>query len=867
MLFNEFRSKKSVQLVSWSLVISLLVFPWVSLVTPFGVVHAEEILPDQQQSSSSSAILEEENGSVSFTPTPTPAVGAEEADSQTQDSNHAQAAASAQTSDGLGEVDAQAGSNLTVDLDNQATVDSTVEASAVTGGNQANSGDQAETDIDTGDAQVAGEILEEINTNITTVDGTLTYESIQDGEGDLVIGSVDLVSTKSASLSLPDTIEEPTPSPELSEEDPPSPPNELSALGTTISNIADVSTQILVQAISGSNQANANQGDAQVTTGDAEVFASIIQVVNTNIVAQNALLAIVNIFGELVGDIVFPDIFGYQIFSQSETHLDLVPESDNEITQFSADNQLNLNENVTLLADTGNNQAGGNLCDSSISTGDASVKASVINIGNTNIFTQNWGGLIINDFGTWQGSLISTTMSDFSDTAAFPSLQSSSTTTVNANNSADVSHSVNLSAVTGLNSASNNAGNASIQTGNAKASLSLVSFINTNIIARRATVAVINIFGKMVGNLFFGGTPVVSSPEEETPTQPEQSANQQESVLGVTINNQATINKNIQAVANTGGNIIGDPDLVLYKGHNVESGVVWPGEKFAYYLSVENQGYSEAYDVVIEDTFPEHFIYEYDTSGLPLSIFGSTYRWRVGTLWPGQKVEFWVYGHTVSDIVEGKYSLANSAIVSTSSRDSNQDNNIGGTDLTLAAEAVLYISKWHDRANGVYNGEIVTYWVKVENRGNGITDSWGILDTLPTDFTYLANFTTRDGNYWSDPAGINPLYWSVGDLRPGNSFLISYRVRVGGSVTPGTYYNKSALVGGPQDIRASSAIEVSVGVDVLGGIILAGNDKRGQILPATGADNDLLGLVGLLLSSLGILLQKSSKKLYFKVKK
>jgi len=892
------RHRKASRLIGWILVVDLLIFPWVSLHSPSA--YAQETTQGQEETSVTptpaaepSAAPEptvEPSGSVEppaddVSPTPTPTISptveptpaadssssasADESDSSADSSDHSQVAAAASADSG--QADSQAQTDLTIDQQNQAAVDTNAQASAVSGLNTASSGDQSDTEIDTGDAAVTGEIVEEINSNVNTVDGTLEYIDVDDLEGDLVLlsdaglsqasaSAAPLTQQNQASSSAQVEEESDSASEESSSSSDGQEQSSVESLVTDVVNVAKIVTNVTVEAITGGNQANANQGSASITTGDASVFASLVQFANTTITADDVFFVIVNIFGELIGDIIFPSLFGAQVFSDPNSQLDLIPQSDNEILKAASDNQLIINEQVSLTADTGNNQAGGNECDSSIQTGDAQVKASLINIGNTNIVAINWGGLIVNDFGSWQGILIASSSSEFGTSNESGGSENGSLT-VNTGNQADISRNVSLGAVSGLNQASNNQGNVAINTGSANASFSLVSFINTTINARRSLVAVVNIFGRMVGNLFLGASAPVE-PDSIPADEPVGGSglldyvedNSSTSLVLSGNNNEAVIYEDVIAVANTGGNVIGDPDLVIYKSHDAESGVVWPREKFAYYLAVENKGFSEAYNVVIEDTLPDKFIYEYDTSGLSLAITGQAYRWTVGTLWPGQKVEFWVHGQVVGDVVEGKYSMANSASVFTSTRESDTSNNTGDTALTLVAEPALYLSIWHNRGNGVYGGEQVTYWVKVENQGNGITQNRGILDTLPDGFVYVRDTTVRDGGFWSDPAGNNPFNWSFDALSPGESVLFSYTVNVSDSVEPGIYDNTVTVVGGPNGSEAASGVEVAVGVKVLGGVVLASIDQKGKVLglPATGDDAVLLGLLGLLMIYLGV---------------
>jgi hypothetical protein len=73
-------------------------------------------------------------------------------------------------------------------------------------------------------------------------------------------------------------------------------------------NSATVSNAVRVYALTGENEV---QGDGAVATGDAVAVSNVLNVVNTNVVGRNWLLAMANIFGSWEGDLVFgqPDLW------------------------------------------------------------------------------------------------------------------------------------------------------------------------------------------------------------------------------------------------------------------------------------------------------------------------------------------------------------------------------------------------------------------------------------------------------------------------------------------------------------------------------------------------------------------------------
>ena len=66
-----------------------------------------------------------------------------------------------------------------------------------------------------------------------------------------------------------------------------------------------------VEGVSGSNIVTDNDGNATLTTGDIELIANMLNILNLNITGEDFLHLIVNIFGQLNGTIDLDDIAAY----------------------------------------------------------------------------------------------------------------------------------------------------------------------------------------------------------------------------------------------------------------------------------------------------------------------------------------------------------------------------------------------------------------------------------------------------------------------------------------------------------------------------------------------------------------------------
>jgi hypothetical protein len=310
---------------------------------------------------------------------------------------------------------------------------------------------------------------------------------------------------------------------------------------TSQSNDAEVASNLELSADSGNNDASFNTGgDSAITTGDANVNANVLNFVNNNI-AGDVILGVVNIFGTLIGDIILSQEALDAVCGGSCAGSMAVANSDNAAgsnntasassTSDSSVDQSNnavIENNILVDANTGANSASFNTNgDSSISTGEANVLASVLNVANTNLNGGLYWLVLINRAGQWFGRIIGADEGEnfaasegmefyigelgdinvtnsgngaLSDNEA--SVSSTQNSSISQSNDAHVVNNLNLSANTGGNDSSyNTGGNSSITTGDANIIANVVNFINNNIVGNgKLVVTIINVFGEWIGD-------------------------------------------------------------------------------------------------------------------------------------------------------------------------------------------------------------------------------------------------------------------------------------------------------------------------------------------------------------------------------
>jgi len=439
---------------------------------------------------------------------------------------------------------------------NSASVVNNLNQSTTTGGNSTSRNTNGDSTITTGNANTTGTVITSVNTNLDGV-GVHEFNVADDYNGDIIlqfapVNRVEAVNQNNGAGSDNDLAI-----------------NNSSSDSTFQNNDADILNNVVLASDTGHNSASRNTGgDSTITTGDANVSANIVTLANNNI-AGNLVYAVVNIFGDLVGNIILPEEQVNSLMaaskdngvnSQNNTNINLADSQ--TVNQF---NNADIQNNLVFDANTGNNDTSSNTGgNSSVTTGSANIDAQVVNVANLNLVDGNAWLVIVNEAGNWIGRIIGSDGNVFGSTLLEFAMGSDGTINVtNSGNGADstnnvavnqdtkteviqennatIVNKVELSANTGGNDASRNTnGNSSIETGDANIIANLVNFANTNIAAGSSLmVTVINVFGSWMGD-FFGphANPPVADDNETNPQG--NSGNHNEVARG----GQSTVNTN-----------------------------------------------------------------------------------------------------------------------------------------------------------------------------------------------------------------------------------------------------------------------------------------------------------------------------------
>lgn len=601
-----------------------------------------------------------------------------------------------------------------------------------------NSSPNQDADIDTGDAAAGSDVYNEVNTNVVSNNYQETVINIE-GTSDEDVNLLDQFQT----LLEQDRAENPPGSLVVSNE-----------------NEADVTNDINVTANSGENTIETEGvGDtsAAIQTGDATALSNAVNVVNTNIVGNNVLFAVVNVYGEWNGDLIVP----------GEGLLEVTPEPTYSETVIVNENEAEVENNTVVEANTGENSISqeGDGNSAAVITGAAYAGSEVLNVVSTNIVQNNFFFLLVNNLGSWTGKILNWNEESEEYTNIFSYdfgvLGDGETPTIDGilaifnKNTATVTNNVNVSANTGGNeiTAEGNNNQALIETGNALAMAKIVNFINTNIIGNNWIFAIVNIMGQWNGDMVFAY-----------------------------------------------------PDLSV--GISDGRDQVGSGESVNYQITYKNNGKAASENANILISLPS-FVSSQDS--LNYSLPG---------LKPGEEKTFSVSGVVSSEIPEGNTNLEALVGINTGTKEVELSNNMGKDDTTayrptFVAAAVndgsLLVNAGDQNSapkmtinrdvkdSKVHAGDTVIYNIYIENTGGMDLHNVVVFDEMKLGKATMATFS-----------------WNVGDIKQGRKYRIQYKLAINKLAPAGVYRSTASGFGYDPSGNEVEANEDSQKVTILG---------------------------------------------------
>ncbi len=293
---------------------------------------------------------------------------------------------------------------------------------------------------------------------------------------------------------------------------------------------ATINNDITVGATSGNATIANNTSAGNATTGNADAIANVVNMLNSAINAGKSFLGVVNINGNLNGDILLPPNFIDQLIAANVPTVSISttgPSSNNSITNGGSGNTStvtntnNLGATNTIhstaasgTASVTNNTAGGNA-----TSGNANTSTiTAFNLTGSTVVGGNDLLVFVNVSGKWVGMIVNApagaTAAELGSGISTNSISGNTNANVNNTTNDRINNNINVAAQTGNAAVTGNTKGGNATSGNARTAVNLLNVENSQLtFANWFGILFINVFGTWNGS--FGvntsaGDPIAS---------------------------------------------------------------------------------------------------------------------------------------------------------------------------------------------------------------------------------------------------------------------------------------------------------------------------------------------------------------------
>jgi hypothetical protein len=248
-----------------------------------------------------------------------------------------------------------------------------------------------------------------------------------------------------------------------------------------------INNDITLGANSGNATVDSNTNAGNATTGNASAVANVVNMINSAITANKSFLGVININGNLDGDILLPPNFIDQLFASNAPHatVALNNSTTNNLTANATNNEL-INNDVTLAAKSGNANVDNNTTAGNAATGSANTNLTLFNLTGKQVIDKDSILVFVNVLGQWVGLIMD---APAGTTAAALGGNVTSNNSVNNTASANsttnnaINNNVKVNSQSGDATVSNNTNAGSATSGNTTASANIGNIIDSQLSA------------------------------------------------------------------------------------------------------------------------------------------------------------------------------------------------------------------------------------------------------------------------------------------------------------------------------------------------------------------------------------------------
>jgi len=274
-------------------------------------------------------------------------------------------------------------------------------------------------------------------------------------------------------------------------------------LKVNVNTSSSVDNNINLASRSGDASVSGNTKGGNATSGSADAVANIVNMLNSAISSGGSFIGLLNIYGNLNGDILLPEGILNQLLASNGGCVSVC--SGNSNVNVNLNDSQFINNNVNATAQSGTATVAKNTSAGNATSGNGQTNVTILNLTGRNVVAANSLLVFVNVLGQWVGVIMDAPAGSTSAALGTGVTQDSTAlagkTDISADTNARINNNIDVHAQSGNADVSKNteAGNAT--SGDASASVNLANITNSNFsLANWFGILFINVFGTWNGS-------------------------------------------------------------------------------------------------------------------------------------------------------------------------------------------------------------------------------------------------------------------------------------------------------------------------------------------------------------------------------
>lgn len=268
-----------------------------------------------------------------------------------------------------------------------------------------------------------------------------------------------------------------------------------------VSGNSAINNTIDLDASSGNAAVTQNTTGGDATSGNATAVANLVNAINSSIAAHQSFLGVLNIFGNLNGDILMPPELLQSLMAANAVGNLNTSQITNTSVLANFNNNETITNNIDASATSGNATVDNNTSAGNAVTGDAGTNVTVLNLTGRQVVGKDALLVFVNVLGKWVGMIVNAPAGSTSAALGNITQNTDNSLAIDANNNQSITNNITARATTGDATVSDNtrAGNAT--SGNANTAVNLLNISDSQFsLSDWFGVLFINVFGTWNGS-------------------------------------------------------------------------------------------------------------------------------------------------------------------------------------------------------------------------------------------------------------------------------------------------------------------------------------------------------------------------------